>query len=637
MSDAVRAADDSGAMSEERRPGFAGGLLLLLVLGYALFLWRFYAPAISTPDANGYFAQGSLIAQTGRAWFVPESPTQYVGLHWLLGDEGRFFSRYAPGMGVAVAAIGRVLPIEYGTLVNPLCALAALIGLYGLARVYLPAGWSVLAPALLGLNALFARYAIAGDAHMPPAALLVLGLWALARWSRDGGAWRIALAGLLLGAIPTVRYPEAIFGPGVAVFVLLHARTRRPILLHALAGAAGAAIPLGLLAARNQAAFGAFWRTAYALTNEQTGFSWDYFRAHFTQYLRFVQSDGAGLLFAFGLAGMALLPARRETRPLGLAAALMAIPSMLLYMAYYWAPAQMATGTMRFLVPTIPLYVLAGVFALRALASAAGSRAAGAALVAVVVVFQALWSVPPALDDLRRMHASNRALAEAVRAIDREVPRGAVVMAPPGLLQHLDFVRRWKLVDMGLARGAGPGERMMEGRDDGRPRPQQAGKRQAQTAKYEGLGAADRERAFADDVAAWAAGQPVFYVGTEPEIKGLRGALFHPENFRIVARAPMPEIPPEPERDLGFGGGRGAGRSARDANDPRGAALYDIRRRFARGVGGLMRGDFLGGEKEMVIAVWTPVPRRPIAPAMEDRLDRFLDGFQPGPMGPRRR
>ena len=35
---------------------------------------RFFAPAISTPDANGYFAQARHISNEHRSWFAAESP-----------------------------------------------------------------------------------------------------------------------------------------------------------------------------------------------------------------------------------------------------------------------------------------------------------------------------------------------------------------------------------------------------------------------------------------------------------------------------------------------------------------------------------------------------------------------------------
>ena len=65
-------------------------LLIVLVIAGGHFVWMmdFFEPAISSPDANGYFAQAQLIATEGRTWFSPESLLQYVGGHWI--DTGDF-------------------------------------------------------------------------------------------------------------------------------------------------------------------------------------------------------------------------------------------------------------------------------------------------------------------------------------------------------------------------------------------------------------------------------------------------------------------------------------------------------------------------------------------------------------------
>lgn len=70
------------------RPIFV--LLLALAL-HAMFLWQRFFPAIVIPDANGYWAQGSLLAQTGRTGFKPDSDSQYIGMQWLVTPDGVFY------------------------------------------------------------------------------------------------------------------------------------------------------------------------------------------------------------------------------------------------------------------------------------------------------------------------------------------------------------------------------------------------------------------------------------------------------------------------------------------------------------------------------------------------------------------
>ena len=59
--------------------------VLLAGLLAAHFVWiqGRIVPAISSPDADGYYGQAQYIANEHRVTFRAESPVQYVGLHWL--------------------------------------------------------------------------------------------------------------------------------------------------------------------------------------------------------------------------------------------------------------------------------------------------------------------------------------------------------------------------------------------------------------------------------------------------------------------------------------------------------------------------------------------------------------------------
>src|SRR4051812_19706576 len=109
-------------------------LLLILIFYVLLLLARGFAPAISQPDDNGYFAQGSLLATSGRTWFTTESDAQYVGMHWLLTPAGNYISRYPPGLAVVVAIVYLLAGYTAATLVNPVLSVLALIGMYRLGR-----------------------------------------------------------------------------------------------------------------------------------------------------------------------------------------------------------------------------------------------------------------------------------------------------------------------------------------------------------------------------------------------------------------------------------------------------------------------------------------------------------------------
>ncbi len=170
---------------------------------------------------------------------------------------------------------------------------------------------------VLAANPVFDQQAVWCFAHMAVTFCLIWGLFFLVCWSERGRLLEAFLAGLFLGCIPAIRYPEALFVLGVAVFLFWHLRSRKRIWLHYAAAVAGAALPLVPLLIRNHVAFGAFYRTAYALTNEQTGFSWAYFKSHFVGYIRGLHGEGVGLFFPLGMIGMTMMCCVRRWRRAG--------------------------------------------------------------------------------------------------------------------------------------------------------------------------------------------------------------------------------------------------------------------------------------------------------------------------------
>ena len=83
-------------------------LAALLVLVHFIFLMAYFEPAISTPDANGYFAQAKLIAGEHRTYFETESDIQFVGAHWHSTGDNRYFSKYPPGFPAVLAVVYRI-------------------------------------------------------------------------------------------------------------------------------------------------------------------------------------------------------------------------------------------------------------------------------------------------------------------------------------------------------------------------------------------------------------------------------------------------------------------------------------------------------------------------------------------------
>ena len=356
--------------------------VIVLALAHLVWLGAHLAPAIMSPDANGYVVQARLIADAGRTSFTTESTVQFVGMHWLETTDGVFHSRYPAGLPLLFAAAWKLGGLGALVWVNPVLASATLVLVYFLARRF-TGGWTaLLAAAVVATVPVTNQHALDADAHVAATFFLVAGVLALLRFGETRAAATGLLAGGLLGAVPTIRYPEAMVGVTVAVWLLWQVK---PV-VRVWPAVLGAALPIGALCVHNAAAYGAFWRTGYALTNEQTGFGVGYFLSHALGYLQALGGQGLALFFAFGAAGIAALAAEWRTRAAGVLFAGIVTPLVLLYMAYYFGGggpgggAGAAAGNLRFLVPTFPFFAIAGAWLLGRMAEQFGA-AGRAALV----------------------------------------------------------------------------------------------------------------------------------------------------------------------------------------------------------------------------------------------------------------
>jgi hypothetical protein len=507
-------------------------LLAAVALAVVHFGWLMIhsAPAIMSPDANGYMAQARLIANEGRTSFSPASPLQFVGMHWLETKPGVFHSRYPAGLPMLQAAAWKIGGIRAAVLINRLLASATVLLVFALARRWVAAPYALLAAAVIATVPVTNQHALDADAHIAATFFLVAGVLALLRFHETRRVAIGLLAGVLLGAVPTIRYPEAIVGVAMAVWLLVQFRP----LSERWPAVVGAAIPIGALCLHNAAAYGAFWRTGYALTNEQTGFGFGYFVQHALPYVQGLSGQGLALFFAFGVAGLAALVADARRRQEGILFAGFVVHLVLLYLAYYFGAGGIggAGGSLRFLIPTFPFFAVAAVWLLARI----GERLGLAGRVAVIVVAALQLSVGLGASAQTVANAKT-SLASAARArifADTEIPAGSIVILERQLAESLDAVGKWKIVEESLVSAAGmgfgpggfggrggprgafgppmdsrPGE---EGNaDDDAPSPQQRGKNRALQERYAGLRPDERRARIWADLAEWADGRPVFW------------------------------------------------------------------------------------------------------------------------------
>ena len=569
-------------------------LLFALVAVHFAFLASHCAPAFSGPDANGYFAQAGLLANTGSVELVPSSPLSYIGMHFLETPAGEFWSRYPAGVAVLTAIPYVLFGPNVAVLLTPLLASLTLVCLFYLARPWIGGGYALLAAALFALHPLANEHALNWGAHTQTGFFLVAGLWALSAWSLKPHWAKAFAAGLLLGAMPTMRYAEVVAGLGVGVFLIWRVWRAPELRWHVAWALGGALLPIGALLAHNYAAFGSLLDTGYALTGEQqagTGFSVQFFEQKWEGYLQGLMSTGVGLFFALGFAGLVGMLRDAATRAFGTLLLLVIVPITVTYTAYYFG----GGGGMglRFLLPTLPLYLVPALWFVHQAGSAPAVRAG---VVALAVVQGLVWGgstarrVPQIGDNLASTH-------ESVEWLEEHAPEGSVVIADRGLHDTLQYFQRWQLVDASLLSGGRAGRRGMltrggifgrsererrnrsaETSDIGsapqRANPRQEGKARKLRERYDTSDSELRQERILEDLSKLAAGRKVFWVGSENQIQSFEDAL--DEGLVFEKRGEVPAV-------RGMMGGPGGARGRRG------------QRSGGRMMGGMAGGPPMGG------------------------------------------
>ena len=487
-------------------------MAVLLFLCHFIFLMHYYEPAISTLDSHGYYGQAKQFATTGSGVLHMDSRLQYAGPAWKKAGENRRVSMWPPGLPLILAAVYRVAGPDAMFLVNPLLASFSLALLFLICRAWFGAGWGVAAAALLGCTPFFNEHALFGYSHIAVLFFLVLGLYFLTQWVRTG-SWPPALcAGLCAGCLPCIRYPATLFSIAFGAYLLLQFRRHARPLPALAAFAAGAALPVAALAFYNLRLFGALWTTGYSLIgySPATLFKWDAFRASAPVYIQQLTATGAGPAFALGAAGAACLCARRDHWKQGVLLALLIFPITILYMAY---PQYPHPQSMRFLIPTFPVYAMAGAWFLSMFTKDRPGTAAAFAL--VLIAFTAAWGLPLSLGKMQAMQQRQEVLADITRQVKKHAPRGSVIIADDLVCQNLDVYGTWRIVST-------------------------ASLSSNRIPLYGDLIGAPLFRAFLDDVQVWAGTADVYWLGNEKRLHTLADAMRSRGSLKPLATISIP-------------------------------------------------------------------------------------------------
>ena len=435
----------------------AGGLANALAVGVAILAlalfaqlsWRHTPRYVPEGDCAAYFAMAQRFAHAEwPAW--PEDLWRFADHPWVTAPDGRVMAKYNPGYPLLLALGYRVGGLGGALHVNALLSVLGAAALWLLARHLFGVVGATLTLVVWVCSTVafpFSNYPLT---HATDTGLLCVAALCAWRHGRHGGRLNALGFGLAAGLLPVVRTTNVLLWPALGVAWLMgthaamvaanvqgahaslarigwttlrgllggKARGKQPPAWRrrgAVLGTLAFVLPLLAYAAYNTHAFGAPWRTGYALSGEQDAFSLAYLPHQVQTVLNFRQ----GLLpdAFWGLALVGLLAHRWRRGVLALVA-WWVLPTCLVFWMYYYTSE--ATPYLRFFHPVVPALALgAGLLALPL------ARRPWWRLVAVVAGLILLALTPP--PRLRQALAAWRHPAEPIAYGQR--PVGALFLS----------------------------------------------------------------------------------------------------------------------------------------------------------------------------------------------------------------
>src|SRR5690606_2954676 len=116
-----------------------------LFLSFAL---RYWAPAHSGVDQNGYLVGGRQFAKTMSMGLTPEDPYGFVGRMWIGTPSQTYYPKYPLGLPFIYAVMlwigGGAYGVEMAHLVSPVSMALAIVGTFFLLRQVVPGFYAIL-------------------------------------------------------------------------------------------------------------------------------------------------------------------------------------------------------------------------------------------------------------------------------------------------------------------------------------------------------------------------------------------------------------------------------------------------------------------------------------------------------------
>jgi len=269
--------------------------------------------------------------------------------------------------------------------------------------------------------------------------------------------------------------------------------------------------------------------------NAPATFGWRFFANHYLPFLRMLMSEGCGPILGLGIAGIAIMCARRDRWKEGLLFAMLVVPVTILYMSLFWPPDQQS---MRYLLPTFYIYTVATVWLLQL--TTGDNRLSAAAVSIVLLLITILWGLQPSLRSMEHLRDQNAVLAKITSAVERSVEPGSILIANEAINQHLDFIGRWRLADgaiLNLPEPLPPGLLAVSRNI----RPRRLPRNNEARTKYSWLEDKELFDAFSQDVWQWAGNnRKVYWIASEQEVENFKQEFPAQDKLTIIAKIELP-------------------------------------------------------------------------------------------------
>ena len=472
----------------------------LFCIFHFLFLLKFFAPAISTPDAQGYFTQGRIIATHGQTFFTPQNNLQYIGPHWYSQDGQKYYTTFPPGFPCLIAIAYKLFGAKSTFLVNPILASMSLLIFFFLCKNWLSNSWSLVAVFLLAINPFYNEHALFGDSHTSVVFFFLVALLFLMKAIKTDNWIYGIISGLAIGVVPAIRYAEFVLCIVFSGYIFWQFHAKQLSLRTCVSSIVGIVIVLTPLAVRNQIAFGKFWITGYSQLNTQALFGFNYLIEHFIPFIMLLVTAGMGILFLFSIGGFVRLLKDPNTKSIGIYFLLSISILTLTYMAYFWPP---DPQTMRFLLPTFPIYTIAAVYFISQL-----KGKYQIVYLSIALLVSLPWGVSGSLRAVKSLKARNSVLANITRYIERKIKAGNIIITYEGICQNLDLLGKWKFIDMSILAKADP----LMGQ-----RPMKPMRNEYASKVYDSLHGDEFKKQLIKDLSQWSA-KRIFLIAYESEI-----------------------------------------------------------------------------------------------------------------------